>query len=241
MNFEVENILLGGQPDYHTVVPFNAAKDTIAALDLSKNNQEISPEVYSITATLDHYIAKKQRKASATYLIGGYREPREMYRRSALFDKNISGEDVALLEEPRSIHLGMDVWGPAGTPVFAPLGGMVHSFANNAAHGDYGATIILQHQIQTVNFYTLYGHLSLRDLEGLRKGNFFTRGQEFAHFGPPAENGNWPPHLHFQIITDMLQFEGDFPGVCKATEAPKYLSNCPDPDLILNLERFLVS
>lgn len=238
MNFELEKALLSAQADFHNVVPFNIKTDKLATIDLSKHNKEINRETYSTTAALQNYIDFKQKQAAATYLIGGYREHREIYRRSSLFDKNIATA-VEVLEEPRSIHLGIDIWAPAGTPVFAPLGGMVHSFANNADHGDYGATIILQHQLHTFNFYTLYGHLSLRNLEGMRKGRFITRGETFAHFGPPAENGNWPPHLHFQLITDMLQYEGDFPGVCKPSEAGKYISICLNPDIILNMQRFL--
>ena len=134
----------------------------------------------------------------------------------------------------RSLHLGVDIWGAAGTPVYAPMGGMVHSFAFNNNFGDYGATIILQHHIDMITFYTLYGHLSLTDLDPLRIGKYLTRGEVVGHFGTPNENGNWPPHLHFQIIDDMGIKQGDYPGVCSLNEAEKYLKNCPDPNLMLN-------
>jgi murein DD-endopeptidase MepM/ murein hydrolase activator NlpD len=111
---------------------------------------------------------------------------------------------------------------------------MIHSLAFNNHFGDYGATIILQHQLDTYNFYTLYGHLSVKDLGNARVGQFVTRGENFAHFGPPAENGQWPPHLHFQLILDMGIAEGDYPGVCKLSEAGKYLENSPDPAPLLN-------
>jgi murein DD-endopeptidase MepM/ murein hydrolase activator NlpD len=119
------------------------------------------------------------------------------------------------VDEPRSIHLGVDIWGPAGTPVFAPIGGVVYGFAFNDKFGDYGATIILQHQVDATTFYTLYGHLSLRDLGPLREGLFINRGQKFAHFGAREENGHWPPHLHFQVIYDIGLNVNDYPGVCK--------------------------
>ena len=220
--------------DFHPVVPYNQRTDKVAALDLSKQNSEITEEVYKNTETLGQFINAKMASANATYLIGGYNERREMYRRSSLFDQNLPGI-LNEVEEPRSLHLGIDVWGPAGTKVYAPLGGMVHSFAYNNHYGDYGATIILQHQIDMFNFYTLYGHLSLKDLGNIRSGQFITRGENFAHFGPEEENGNWPPHLHFQIITDMGPYEGDFPGVCKPSEANHFLSICPNPEPLLNL------
>jgi len=33
--------------------------------------------------------------------------------------------------------------------------------------------------------------------------------------------------------------QGDYPGVCKYSEQAKYLQNCPDPDLILQMNRWL--
>lgn len=56
-----------------------------------------------------------------------------------------------------------------------------------------------------------------------------------GHFGEPAENGDWPPHLHFQVIHDMEFKKGDYPGVCSISERERYLKNCPDPDLILKM------
>jgi peptidoglycan LD-endopeptidase LytH len=52
------------------------------------------------------------------------------------------------------------------------------------------------------------------------------------------ENGNWPPHLHFQLIADMEGWKGDYPGVCKYSEREKWLGNCPDPDLVLDLLQY---
>jgi murein DD-endopeptidase MepM/ murein hydrolase activator NlpD len=218
--------------DYHPVVRTNAG-EKIAAVDLSKNNKEFTPGIYEKAENFNWFIENEKKKIGASYLIGGYREHRDMYRRSSLFDKNII--DNISADEPRSIHLGIDIWANAGMKIFAPFGGMIHSFAYNNNFGDYGATIILQHQLETINFYTLYGHLGLKDIEQKRKGQFITRGENFGHFGSWEENGNWPPHLHFQVILDIGNFEGDYPGVCKLSEAAKYLQNSPDPNLILKM------
>jgi murein DD-endopeptidase MepM/ murein hydrolase activator NlpD len=224
--------------EFHPIIPFNEATDKIVSLNLSKSNEGFTEGIYNDTDLFSKYIDLQRRNANATYLIGGYRERREMYRRSVLFDKSLA-PDLEHSDEPRSLHLGTDIWGKAGTIIFAPLGGMVHSFAFNDHYGDYGATIILQHQLDTINFYTLYGHLSLSDISGLRKGKFVSRGEPFAHFGPPEENGNWPPHLHFQLIVNMGNYEGDYPGVCKMSEAEKYLESSPDPDFILQLNKHI--
>ena len=238
MKFQLENMLMEQQADFFRVVPFDPENEKLSALDISKNNAAFNETVYRDTDTFSEYINEKLAAHQAKYLIGGYREHRVMYSRSNLFDKNLSA-DESKIEEPRCIHLGTDIWGAIGTKIYAPLGGMVQSFAFNNNYGDYGVTIILQHQLKTINFYTLYGHLSIKDIAQLRTGQFISRGENFAHFGPPEENGNWPAHLHFQLITDLGNYEGDYPGVCKLSEVEKYIQNCPDPDLVLKMNRYI--
>jgi hypothetical protein len=52
----------------------------------------------------------------------------------------------------------------------SPMNGLVHSFAFNNRLGDYGATIILVHQLIGKSFYTLYGHLSLNSIKNISEG-----------------------------------------------------------------------
>lgn len=214
--------------DFHPIVPFDQKKDKVAVLDLSKQNASFTDDIYSDMEVFEKFIDDARIRGRARYLIGGYTEEREMYRRSGLFDKNLT-DTKPIADEPRSIHLGVDIWGAAGTPVSAPLGGVVYGFAHNDNFGDYGATIILQHQVDALTFYTLYGHLALRDLGPLKEGQFITRGQQFAHFGTKEENGYWPPHLHLQVIYDIGLNISDYPGVCKPSESVYYLSNSPNP------------
>jgi murein DD-endopeptidase MepM/ murein hydrolase activator NlpD len=224
MNNNLISILQKHKPTFHPVVKIDAEKSNIINFDFTANNKEITPELIADTTAFSNWVDERLASASATFGIGGYNENRTLYQRSKLFAS----------EQPRSIHLGVDIWGAVGTAVHAPIGGMVHSFAFNNNFGDYGATVILQHNLDTTAFYTLYGHLSLADLELMRKGKFITRGEVIGHFGNAAENGNWPPHLHFQIIEDIGINEGDYPGVCSVNESQKYLSNCPDANLMLN-------
>jgi murein DD-endopeptidase MepM/ murein hydrolase activator NlpD len=239
----LHTILKSRAAEFSPVIAFDPATEKISALDLTTNNKELTEEIFSNTKLFTAFISQKLTQAGSKYLIGGYNETRELYKRSVLFDfeKKLSepNENTQTSDEPRRLHLGIDIWGEAGTPVCAPLGGMVHSFAYNNKFGDYGVTIILQHQIEMVSFYTLYGHLSLADIGTLSEGHFFTRGQCFAHFGKERENGNWPPHLHFQIIEDLRVHTGDYPGVCKESEKEFYLKNCPDPDLVLGLMQYV--
>ncbi len=221
----LENVLLKYQSTFQKVVDFNAAIDKLFHFDFSAANKALTDELVTNTRQFADYINQQLESHECKYGIGGYNEDRVLYKRSRHFDG----------EETRSVHLGIDIWGIAGTKVYVPIGGTVHSFAFNNNFGDYGATIILQHQLDTVLFHTLYGHLSQKDLVSLQVGKYISRGELLGHFGEPKENGDWPPHLHFQIIGDMRLHLGDYPGVCSISEREKYLINCPDADLILNM------
>ena len=225
----LENVLEKNRANFRRVVDYNPATDKLLLLDFTAANKELRDEVMTDTEIFSLYINNKLSAANAKYGIGGYNEDRILYNRY----KQFAGE------EQRSIHLGIDIWAPADTKVYVPIGGTVHSFAFNNNFGDYGATIILQHQLDTVLFYTLYGHVSSKDLIQLQQGKYISRGELLAHIGEPKENGNWPPHLHFQIIEDMRIKQGDYPGVCSISEREKYLRNCPDADLILNMMQYV--
>jgi peptidoglycan LD-endopeptidase LytH len=218
--------------NFHPVVPFDPATDKLLHMDFTAANQDINEELLLNTAAFSSYINKLLQQHQCAYGIGGYNEHRTIYSRSNVFDAGNS------IEEPRRLHLGTDIWGKAGTPVFAPLEGIVHSFAFNDRFGDYGATIITQHQLNNESFYILYGHLSLADLANLTIRKHIRAGDVIGHFGEPPENGGWPPHLHIQIIRDMQNYVGDYPGVCRYSEREDYLRNCPDPDLILGMMQY---
>jgi peptidoglycan LD-endopeptidase LytH len=210
---EYAPVILIGQP--FKKLDFTAANTDLPGLDLTDTKQ-FSDYVFGTLLEDNHYIG-----------VGGYNEHRVIYRRSAHFG------DYA--DEGRCVHLGVDVWACAGTPVYAPLAGVVHSVAFNDNFGDYGPTLILQHQLSGQTFHTLYGHLSLASLEGIGVGQEIAAGERIAAIGDYPENGHWPPHLHFQIIRDMETKQGDYPGVAALSERGKYLENCPDPNLILRI------
>jgi peptidoglycan LD-endopeptidase LytH len=229
---DIIHVLRKNQPSFYPVVPFEPARDKLVLMDFTSTNTTLTTEIFDDTERFSEYMEDLLDHSGATYGIGGYAELRTVYSRSRIFD----GADG--YEEPRRLHLGIDIWGKAGTPVFAPFGGMVHSFAFNNHYGDYGATLIVLHQLDGFSFYTLYGHLSLADIERATEGQYINRGQQIASFGKAEENGHWPPHLHFQVILDMGYREGDYPGVCKYSEREQYLSNSPDPDIILQMMQY---
>lgn len=219
-----DKIIQSQSSDFHPVVDFDASTDSVFLLALTADNTELKDEILNDTTLFSNWIVEQLENNGAAYGMGGYNEHRTIYSRSTHF----SGTD-----EPRRLHLGVDIWAPVGTPIYNFYDAKVHSFANNDNFGDYGATIILSYEIEGYKFNVLYGHLSLASLNNIAEDDFVAKGKMFATFGKPAENGHWPPHVHFQVINDMQHFKGDYPGVCKFSEREVYLANCPDPNLIL--------
>ncbi|MEX1246409.1 MAG: aminotransferase class III-fold pyridoxal phosphate-dependent enzyme [Thermoanaerobaculia bacterium] len=160
--------------------------------------------------------------------VGRYDEARLLYMSDA--SAGADGEHP----ERRTVHLAIDLFQAAGSAVTAPLSGKVGSVRDNAARLDYGPTVILDHAPEGAPpFSTLYGHLARESVADLAPGMPVARGQRIGAIGPPPENGDWPPHVHFQILADTLDAGGDFPGVGAASERATWLSLCPDPNRIL--------
>lgn len=201
-------------------------KSDYVALDLSVTNDDLKTVDVSSSERLEAYINAHIKKNNAKVAYGGYLETRNIYRRSTYFNDTNP-------ETERNIHLGLDLWIAADTPIYTPLDAEVHSFKNNTNFGDYGPTIILKHNINTIEFYTLYGHLSLASIENLSVGQLFKQGDQIAALGDASVNGDYPPHLHFQIIKDLQGYVGDYPGVCSRVDFGFYEGNCPDPEVFL--------
>src|SRR6266702_4322365 len=184
----------------------------------------------AVTPAVTEKIFHEIRRAGAVAGIGRYDEVRLVYT-SPLF--GASGNPT---DERRTIHLGIDLFVEPGTPIRAPLDGVVHILANNSAPLDYGPLVILRHEIgEGEEFFTLYGHLTKDTLSGLRVGQRIARGENFARVGATSENGGWAPHVHFQIILDLLELGADFPGVAYASQRTVWTSLSPDPNLLLGI------
>jgi murein DD-endopeptidase MepM/ murein hydrolase activator NlpD len=196
-------------------------------LDLSAANLELNQLNIANATEFEAYIEQLLTKNKASVAYGGYNEIRNLYKRSAVFNDSNT--------EERNIHIGLDLWIKVGTPVLAALDGKVHSFQFNNNLGDYGPTIILEHQLGNHFFYTLYGHLALESIASLKVGDSFAKGQQLAILGDATVNGDYAPHLHFQIIKKIENNFGDYPGVCSKNKLAYYLENCPDPNLLLEI------
>lgn len=197
------------------------------ALDLSVTNHHLQDEKLDTAKDYENYIQQILDANNAKIAYGGYLETRNLYKRSTVFNNQKENE--------RNIHIGLDLWINEEASIHAILDGEIHSFQNNTALGDYGPTIILEHNIDDFTFYSLYGHLNEACLENIQVGDVVKKGQQIANLGLPPINGDYAPHLHFQLIIDMQDKKGDYPGVCSQDNLDYFKENCPDPNLLLGI------
>ena len=187
------------------------------------------------TGPLTKSIFGEMKRAGVAVAVGRYDEARGIY---------VSGPFASggrATDERRTVHLGIDLFVEPGATVRAPLPGLVHVLANNTAPQDYGPLVILRHETgDGTPFYTLYGHLTEDTLPGLAVGQRVEAGQVLARVGAPPTNGGWPPHLHFQVVLDLLARDADFPGVALPSQRSIWTSLSPDPNALLRIpaERF---
>ena len=158
------------------------------------------------------------------FTIGRYDEDRKGMYTQALF----GGE--------RTIHVGLDIGGPAQTSIYAFEDGIIHSFADNDVDGSYGPTIITQHELliegEEQTIWVLHGHLSRESLHDLVVGNRIKKGDQIGTMGDEHENGGWPPHVHVQL--SLIEPEvPDLEGVVAPEYREDALKRFPDPRNIL--------
>lgn len=228
---KVRQWLASHAPEAADVVAQDLSEAPVVVFDLSAGSLELGlPDEYDTTEKFTQLLFARMAMENAVAGIGRHDEPRLIYK----------SEDFATLGENgveyRTVHVGFDIFQPAGSPVFAAFDGTLHSFADNDARCDYGPCIIIEHTTdEGVVFYTLYGHLSRESLKGLRVGTHIQRGHQIATMGDYPINGDWPPHLHFQIINDLLDYNGTFPGVARSSDREVWRSLCPDPNVVIGV------
>jgi murein DD-endopeptidase MepM/ murein hydrolase activator NlpD len=211
------------------VIDRTFSKSDYIEIDLSASNVALNKINVNVPKEMEQYMNEFTKSKNAKVAIGGYLETRSLYKRSKYFNEQKNPSDE------RNIHVGVDIWATSGTKVLAALDAVVHSFKNNTNHGDYGPCIILKHRVDESVFYTLYGHLSLNSIKDIKIGQSVKQGDEIAQLGDSSVNGDYAPHLHFQIIKDMQNNFGDYPGVCSLNKLDFYKENCPNPMGLLGI------
>jgi 4-aminobutyrate aminotransferase-like enzyme len=155
------------------------------------------------------------------------------------------GEDRGLYDhpdsprdpDPRDIHLGVDIFVPAGSRILAPYPGVVEDTGNDAGRHGFGGILVLRHETDAgVPFWTVYGHLAPASLAGLRPGQRIAQGETLARLGTMNENGNWPPHLHVQLMTHLMGWRAEeVMGIAWVSQWELWREICLDPSIILGI------
>ena len=229
-SFEFRNWYQNAEGSFHGLLGEALNPEKTAVLDLSAGS--------FLSAKTDGVSLEKQQNILDEYLrennaeigIGKYTEARSLYAAKEFLNNSIDGQ------EKRTIHLGIDVFAPSGTSIYAPIDGVVHQLQDNQSPLDYGPTVILRHKFTDgPEFFTLYGHLGRECLQQLQIGQVIKGGMPLAKIGNSNENGGWLPHVHFQLILDLFDFDGNYPGVALPSVKNVWSSICPDPGLMLGL------
>jgi 4-aminobutyrate aminotransferase-like enzyme/Ser/Thr protein kinase RdoA (MazF antagonist) len=229
MELDFKNYALQSKWELDDLVK-NASSSKIGHLDLSIDSKVFGNYTnYLGSEIYGDEILNSIVKNNCIY-IGGYGEARPIYTTDAY---KVSKNDGY---EHRTVHMGIDVWSRAGHEVGVPEDGQIISIYNNDNNKDYGPTIIVEHIVGNFKFYTLYGHLSKSSLTLKKEGDHVKRGDVIGYIGSQKENGNWAPHLHFQILLDRLDTVHDFYGVSLPSLWPVFSSICPDPNHLFKLE-----
>ncbi|GAB1307906.1 aminotransferase class III-fold pyridoxal phosphate-dependent enzyme [Urechidicola sp. KH5] len=208
-------------------------KNEIHLLDLSVSSTWIGHQTEF--NNLDYFqfkINELQKSVPQKIIAGGYLEPRPIYTSTEYDTIGNKGS------QSRTIHLGIDFWLPHHTPVHALFDGEIVIATNDAGNKEYGGLIVLKHQLENFSFFTLYGHLTVDSALQYKVGDKISKGTQIAILGNYPENGNWAPHLHFQIMLSLLDFTNDFPGVAYHSQIDIWKSLCPNPNLLFNLPEF---
>jgi 4-aminobutyrate aminotransferase-like enzyme/Ser/Thr protein kinase RdoA (MazF antagonist) len=204
-------------------------KNEIYPLDLSVSSKWIGhQEDFNDLDFFEYKINKLQKEQLNKIIAGGYLEPRPIYTSAAFESIGNSGT------ESRTIHLGVDFWVPKATQINALFDGEIVTTINNAGDKLYGGLIVLKHHEEGLTFYSLYGHLSIESISAKKVGDTIRKGGTIGFIGNKFENGNWVPHLHFQIMLSMLNYEIDFPGVAFYKQIDVWRSICPNPNFLFN-------
>ncbi|HEV7304984.1 aminotransferase class III-fold pyridoxal phosphate-dependent enzyme [Ensifer sp.] len=214
--------------DFAPIVRPENARPKVAVFDFSAAGSEAAQWASLDAAEAEARIMAQIGSEHAAFGIGLYGEDRGVYRGDT-YETSIEGAR-------RSVHLGVDIFAPAGEPVCAPFAGKVAFIHDDAVAYGFGPTVLLEHEIEGgVRFWTLYGHLSRQCVARLSEGQLVEKGEAFAAFGTAGENGNWAPHLHFQIVTDHLGLGGRMHGVGVGDQWQVWREVSPDPSVVLGL------
>lgn len=131
---------------------------------------------------------------------------------TAMITQKWGNVNASMYPAPTHRHMGVDIGGPVGAPIYAAADGVVRVVNLIGAHG-YGRHVIVQHDPSTTwvhsaqggdgTFQTLYAHL--HEVNVL-VGQAIVGGQQIGEMGgqpgdlDPIDGASSGSHLHFEVI-----------------------------------------
>lgn len=194
-------------------------------ISLAEDSPYIEQFATATQQELNDLINRIHDEQGVTWSLSGDRE-----NRVALYRQN-----EKYMREGRTVHIGLDINAPAGTPLHAPLDATVVDAQYEEGAGNYGWMCVLRCEIGGGKppFYLLFGHLAE---EGLAPaGTKLCAGDVFAKIGDFHENGNWFNHTHLQVLTKRA-FDMDWnKGLVRPDEVATLDEFCPSPMPLLRV------
>jgi len=216
--------------DFAPVVRLPAARFVVTR-DYSRGLDAV-PRGHPVGCAVRRLLRLNATQRCARWDVGKYDERRAGMYTTSLFENDTNAIDG--YAGVRDVHIGLDVGGPVGTPVYAPADGVVHAFGYNEAPGDYGHVVVTEHAVGGHRVWMLFGHLDASTPAFKRVGARVRRGDRVGAFGDVHENGGWPPHLHFQLSL-VEPSTHDMPGVVSVAQRDQALRDYPDPRLVAGM------
>ncbi len=206
-------------------------KNEVHHIDLSVSSKWVGHQQdFNNLDLLQFKINQLQKEVPTKIIAGGYLEPRALYTSTAYDKIGNYGR------ESRSIHLGIDYWLPEYTPVHALFDGEIVIAVNDAGDKEYGGLVVLKHKTENFEFFTLYGHNTIESATKHKVGDKILKGKKIVELANYPENGNWAPHLHFQVMLSLFEYKIDYPGVGYLNQIDVWKSVCPNPNLLFKSE-----
>ncbi|MBI2253559.1 MAG: aminotransferase class III-fold pyridoxal phosphate-dependent enzyme [Proteobacteria bacterium] len=209
------------------VVATSLDRGHVAILDASLAPERLSHPSQDGGENLTAWWRAEIARVNPRIGIGRYAEDRGIY----------DHPDAPREANPRKIHHAIDIFLPAGTEVLCPYPGTIEDFANDTERHGFGGILILRHETdQGVPFWTFYGHLAPAGLAGLKRGQNVAQGAVIGRLAAEAENGDWPPHLHFQLMTHLMGWDAlGVIGISWVSQWELWREICPNPNIILGI------
>jgi hypothetical protein len=192
------------------------------AFDLSSANPLLLKLDVADQRAYQSIVDQELSASGRSWGIAGYLEKRDTLLRNL----------PQMVSEGRFYHLGVDIFAPAGTSLFAPIHATVEESGYEGGKGQYGGYTILRCRLSGCTFYLLFGHLEKTGLPA--RGKALQSGQTFARIGDFNENGDWFHHTHMQVITERGSIAGYFSkGYCAESLLASIGELCPSPLYLL--------